>query len=963
MRRVPTHLPNPSKDLLRSDVDYTETLTALYNKTTHLTTSAPEMPIIRKQPNELMDLLCIDGMLHFPVNAVPSGLLSNRKAGDSIYICATINSALQVLNPFITQRPFQLNTSNIWDVNELIFAAMALDLPSEEISEKTGLWLLQHQQERLDAVAETWVINSLLSHKKELAYNLRDYLAVARNTQNVFSSMLLGDQLNDVACSPENMGVIAGYCAENAMREGGKWFKELQKLFVAGTRNKEYVSPLFVVGWRICMEDRCQKEFIQSGCLKELLVMIKDNEKEDIALTFIEIMVSLLQNEDIIDMVDNAQAIEILIDLMKKNMSLKIIQSAALRAFSLFCGIEQNNQKMLRNHWIDVIKNIMTLYRTDSTIQNVGLNIIVKLLPTPESRIAFQQLELSSYIKSLLQLHSNSPSVLILCFQILKDLSGKDLILIETFPTILNISHSFENDWSIISGCLYVFSLIFGLEESIQLKTKEHIKWIMELCLRYIEIEDVFLSAEKILLTLSINSTCNLIKENGCVVVASSLLQHANTIEQKKDAILIIKKMLQCRVDAQLLGSDTFSIIVNEMNLLEDVEICTNGLQCICLYNKTLSFDQTDETYIELLNEWVNSSVKVTQKYNDSRAAECCVYLMKYYIQTTQQFDKFELDCWGNVLTDLIRQNPYNELLIEEILSLRVTSQQIATVFTEDQIIEILPLIRYHIENTTHNSLLNNSITCGILFVCPYRNQIQKIVQAMFDSGFYHSCIQKTQSTTLKQQFEKVVFQALMISHSFVNKYSTFDLFTSNIWEIYNSSITNTKIQNLFKSNVSPQQFCHELKQMTSDLSLVSGIYGLFSLSNRYNDFIKDNLQFINECLQSKNSIATKRNAMTVYAVINQDCLKKEESLIKNGINSILSILNDENCLEDFIFVGLCSLYNLCGINTYRKLLNEQKNKDILNRLLLKSVDNQQIINHIIKCLKDGHNKTNFHVH
>ncbi|ELP90048.1 hypothetical protein EIN_404120, partial [Entamoeba invadens IP1] len=223
MTTLITRQTRSSKGRTETPTEWSQTLSDLYNKTTHLATTPVQDFQIKT--DALMTILCIDGTLHVPVELSAHGVLATTKAGETVYVCATKSSLLKIVTPLLTRRPLLITNATIYDINEMIYAAMALKLPSLDVAEQTAKWMFDHPSERLDGVAETWVVNTLLREKKEVAYQIRDNLIVPQNTQNVFSSMLLDNGLTDVACSPENMGVIAGFCAENALREGGKWFK------------------------------------------------------------------------------------------------------------------------------------------------------------------------------------------------------------------------------------------------------------------------------------------------------------------------------------------------------------------------------------------------------------------------------------------------------------------------------------------------------------------------------------------------------------------------------------------------------------------------------------------------------------------------------------------------------------------------------------------------------------------
>ena len=219
----------PKQTLLQTE-DWNVTLNELYNKTTNI--PIVDQPKTNVKISDLMTVICIDGKLHLPCGRITSGMLSKIQPNESVYVCGTKSVILRIVSPYIDPKPYNFSNCKINDIDELIYTTMILGIENAELFKAFGEWMLGNKSERLEGKNESFIIDRLLSNQKELAYQLRDYLQLPQNTQKVFSSMVLEEGISDISCSVENLGVIAGFIAENIIREGGKWYKELQKLLI-----------------------------------------------------------------------------------------------------------------------------------------------------------------------------------------------------------------------------------------------------------------------------------------------------------------------------------------------------------------------------------------------------------------------------------------------------------------------------------------------------------------------------------------------------------------------------------------------------------------------------------------------------------------------------------------------------------------------------------------------------------
>ncbi|EKE40386.1 hypothetical protein ENUP19_0082G0069 [Entamoeba nuttalli] len=934
--------------------EWTTKLNNIYNNTITIPSVQQDQKI---EFEKIVNLVCIDGILHIPYGVITSGIISEAQPNDNIYICGTIKTLTTIMNTIILNKPIILNEFSVYDINEMIYGIMAMEINNNDFINEIGKWLIDHKSERLDDIAESYLINSLLSHNKEIAYQLRDQLGLAENTQKVFSSMVLEDGISDISCSQENMGVIVGFVIENIIREGGGWYNELQKLLNKTITSKEYIQPLIIGCWRLCNEDKCQKEFIESGCLKEIIKIIKSNTKEDIILIFIEITILLMQNESNFKSLEKFEVIEILIDIIKKNVSLKLMEMSGLRALSLYCGFEESNNKMIDNQWVEVIKNIMELYLSDEGIQSIGLNIFIKLLSTKRCISKFIEIGVIDNLIQIFQIYKDNPGILLLCFQVYKEIvkNSKDTKILNIFTLIIQISHSFENDASIISGCMFIFSYVFSLSNTINYKTDDNIKWIFELAMKFTELEDIQNAVIQIVFSLINDKQINICKLNNCIIIVSFLVLQSTTIDQSIKIMKIIHYFLSNGVSNELLGQDIFNVITEKMKTNDNEEFIVYTIQCLeDSLNESLSMN---ESQMKKYENWVNICVSKCHTFNTSKTNKRCLILIKKYIEVFRSIDKLEDQEWRDIIFNTISQNQENIETIKDALTLRVVANQIQPFFAYNEVIQIIQILETIIQKTNNKEFDQLVLQICILFLCPFNQNVIQISQLLKKSILYKRIIQQIPS--IANQLNISVLQVLMTSLILSKSYSIYSFISLNVWEIVSSLSNDQDISQLLNTTTSINSFCSLIKKLPTSQNNCIGFYAIMNVATLPSQDHQLMIQYAIKLLSTPStSISERRNAILLFALLNNDSIKREESLVKKSLTSIINVLSEPHCPADYVCVGVCALFNLAITPSVRTLLNTPNTKTLLNNLIVENEDCKEIITEILKRInEEGHHK------
>ncbi|EDR24528.1 hypothetical protein EDI_229060 [Entamoeba dispar SAW760] len=936
--------------------EWTTKLNEIYNNTINIPSEQQDQKI---EIEKIVNLVCIDGVLHIPYGIIKSGIISEAQPNDNIYICGTIKTLTSIINTIVMNKHITLNGCSVYDINEMIYGIMAMGINNNEFINEFGKWLIDHKSERLDDIAETYLINSLLSHNKEIAYQLRDQLGLAENTQKVFSSMVLEEGISDISCSQESMGVIIGFVIENIIREGGEWYSELQKLLNKSITNREYIQPLIIGCWRLCNEDKCQKEFIESGCLKEVIEIIKSSTKEDIILIFIEITILLMQNESNFKSLEKFEVIKILIEIIKKNLSLKLMEMSGLRALSLYCGFEENNNKMIDNQWIEVIKNVMELYLSDEGIQSIGLNIFIKILSTKRCISRFIEIGVIDNVIQIFQIYKDSPGILLLCFQVYKEIvkNIKDTKILNIFPLIIQISHSFENDISIISGCMFIFSYIFSLSNTINFKTDDNIKWIFELAMKFIELEDIQNAVIQIVFSLINDKQINICKLNNCIIIVSFLVLQSTTIDQSIKIMKIIHYFLSNGVSNELLGQDIFNIITERMKKSDNEEVIVHSIQCLeDGINEDFSMN---EKQIKKYENWVNICVNKCHTFNTPKINKKCLSLIKKYIEGYRSIDKLEDQEWRDIIFNNISQNQENIEIIKDALTLRVIANQIQPFFSYNEVIQIIQILETVIQKISNKEFDQLVLQICILFLCPFNQNVIQISQLLKKSILYKRIIQQIPS--ISNQLNVSVLQVLMTSLLLSNSYSIYSFISLNVWEVVSSLSNDPEISQLLNTTTSMNSFCNLIKQLPNSQTNCIGFYAIMSVTTLSSQDQQLMIQYAIQLLSTPStSISERRNAILLFALLNNDSIKREESLIKKSLTSIINVLSEPHCPTDYVCVGVCALFNLAIIPSIRTLINTPNTKTILNNLIEENEDCKEIITKILKRVNEEGNHKGF---
>ena len=914
------------------------------------------------QPNysvdEIVTVHCIDGKIYLPARKITSGIISELEPLQNIHIQSIQSDVLKIVEPFILPKQYDFVKCSSTEMNALISTAKNLEMNNKSLFREFGKWIINHKDDSLEGRNETFVIETLLEIEKEMAYQLRDYLQLPQNTQKVFSQMILEKGIDDISCSVDNFGVICGYIAENIIKEGGKWYKDLMKLMITAFTKREYIQTIFVVSWRINMEEQCQKEFQEQGCFQEILRLLEISlNVPEIVLTFIEICILLLQNEENMNYLNELEVITKIVEVMKKNMTTKLVQSGSLKALALFCGIEENNAKMIDNRWIDVIKYIMNLYRNDESLQLIGLNIIVKLLPSERAVDILNQLSILHSMIDLLKLYKTNPNIVQLCFEVIKRVfeRNKNIELVQLFPLLIEISHTFENDGSVVEGCIHICASINTFPNTLNYKSEKNITWLLELGLKFIDNEDVQIATTKYILSLIKDKTLSVKKYRSCVVMVSSLLQYADTNEQIITIVSIINKLYENKVDMISFETDIANRLSEIIKNSVDEEVIYECMNCLHHFFHTVYKESDLEHYDEWLNNCVSSALRtITEKISCS-----CFSLIKLFIDITREYNRLENPDWATLLYTTLKLNETNSELFKEIIKIRLQAITVQRFFNYNEIISLIPLIKSFIE--TMNNLELNTLTLQfcICLLCPFNENNVMIAQTFIESGLYNSLL--NQSQTIVNQFYLCSMKSLIISALLTEEYPVYSMISLILWEIISNVNQNKNMQKIFITNKLFASFCNTIKMMPNMKELSLGIFALLSINNQNNEGIANQMNYIyGELLSETLEINEKRNIILLFALINSDLIIKEEMIVQECFKTIIKMMNQQDCPTEYIYVGLCALYNVCGFDILKSCINTAENKVILGNLMTIYGDCSEIIHAIMKKMKQSSNNISF---
>ncbi|ELP90049.1 hypothetical protein EIN_404230, partial [Entamoeba invadens IP1] len=646
----------------------------------------------------------------------------------------------------------------------------------------------------------------------------------------------------------------------------------------------------------------------------------------------------------------------------KKQVTMKLIEISALRAMSLYCGTMGTNNEFVKNKWLNVVKYVMELYIQDESVQNVGLNILIKLVSDTTSWRAFEEAKIVDYLMNVLEKNKKCPNVITLTLQVLHEtlkIGSKELI-VKSFNLIKEISKQYEKEGVICGGCLYIVGFIFKFRESRLYKTKENIKWFLEIGMKYIMIEIVQDAVLNIMETLLKEEKLGDDNKVLFAVLVSSLFSQVEREEEKRRVLQIITWLLQERVDNELLGFDMFNKIYTQMITIKEETVIEMSLECIDVYYSLNKEFFLSENFCGKIEEWMDGVVTITNKHPTPGMTSHAISLLKSYIEETRKIEHFENQAWCGLLYTSIMKNPNNIETIKNSLELRLLLNIDQTIFTNTQIIDIIPLINTVVSNTTDSKFKEDVLSCGVLFLSPFFENSFSIAFLMREIGFVQNCLSQTNQDILTQ-FKLSMFNALFTARILSNSYPVFDIFSLSLWDINSTVQSAQNVQQIMRKSMSISMLSSSLKQIPSAKTIFLEIIALLVLNAKNYEAFQNNVYFINQCLTSKtSSVDEKRNAMMIYAMVCFDVIKKEENNTKMGVNAILALMGEKNFPEDCIFIGLCAIYNISGFSLFKPILMETKNKVLLGALMEKYLECKTIVTDITKRSKEAKNCNGF---